>query len=77
MDREAWCASVHGVTKGWTWLSDWTELKIGATLARPRKKNREDSKLERGDSIFDPTEIQRSIWDYYEQLHTNKLGNLA
>ena len=26
MDREAWCASVHGVTKGWTQLSDWTEL---------------------------------------------------
>ena len=26
MDREAWCAEVHGVTKSWTWLSDWTEL---------------------------------------------------
>ena len=26
MDREAWCATVHGVTKIWTWLSDWTEL---------------------------------------------------
>ena len=26
MDREAWCATVHGVTKGQTWLSDWTEL---------------------------------------------------
>ena len=26
MDREAWHAAVHGVTKGWTWLSDWTEL---------------------------------------------------
>ena len=23
-DREAWSAAVHGVTKGWTWLSDST-----------------------------------------------------
>ena len=23
MDREAWQATVHGVTKSWTWLSDW------------------------------------------------------
>ena len=26
MDREAWHAAVHGVTKSWTWLSEWTEL---------------------------------------------------
>jgi len=27
MDREAWCTAVHGVTKGRTQLSNWTELK--------------------------------------------------
>ena len=26
MDREAWCAALHAVTKSWTQLSDWTEL---------------------------------------------------
>ena len=26
MDREAWLAAIHGVTKSWTWLSNWTEL---------------------------------------------------
>ena len=26
MDREAWRASVHGVTKSWTRLSDWTDF---------------------------------------------------
>ena len=25
MDREAWCATVHGVTKSWTQLCDWTQ----------------------------------------------------
>ena len=27
MDRETLCAVIHGVTKSWTWLSDWTEMK--------------------------------------------------
>ena len=26
MDREAWRAAIHGVTKSWTRLSEWTEL---------------------------------------------------
>ena len=28
MEREAWRATVHRVTKSWTWLSDWTELGL-------------------------------------------------
>ena len=32
MNREAWCAAVHGVTKTWTRLSDWTELNSSRTV---------------------------------------------
>ena len=28
METESWRAAVHGVTKSWTWLTDWTELKL-------------------------------------------------
>ena len=30
LDREAWLAAVHGVTKSRAWLSDWTELNWGS-----------------------------------------------
>ena len=33
MDREAWRAAVHGVTKSWAWLSDWTELILKWNIA--------------------------------------------
>ena len=31
-DREAWCASVHGVTKSWTQLSNWTTTSWTPTI---------------------------------------------
>ena len=34
MDREAWHAAIHGVSKSWTRLSDWTELKDANDVKR-------------------------------------------
>ena len=35
IDREAWHAAIHGVTKSQTWLSDWTELNWTELLIAP------------------------------------------
>ena len=31
-DREAWCATVHGVAKNQTWLSNWTAISTEVSL---------------------------------------------
>ena len=38
MDREAWRAAVHGVSKSRTWLSDWTDLILNAVICFKRRK---------------------------------------
>ena len=39
-DREAWHAAVHGVTKSWSWLSNWITIKkaIKAILRKTPNK---------------------------------------
>ena len=34
MDREARCAAVHGVSKSWTWLSDWSVKNNNSSLKK-------------------------------------------
>ena len=45
MDKEAWCPAVHGFSKSWTQLSDWTELKPSNKDRKWWTINREQQKI--------------------------------
>ena len=50
-------------------------------LARLTKKRREKIQInkirnEKGEITMDTTEIQKTIWEYYQQLYANKFDNL-
>ena len=59
MDRESWHAAIHGVTRSWTWLTDWTELKqlIGLSWWLSGK----ESAWNAGDSGSVPG-VRNSLW---------------
>ena len=61
-DREAWPATVHGVTKSWTWLSNWT-TKIGLA-----KRFTQDI-MEKPKWTFGPTQycIKYSYFNKYKR----------
>ena len=56
MDREAWCAVIHGVAKNWTRLSDWNELNWGNRRGFPGSSDGKESVC----NVGDPDSVPRS-----------------
>ena len=52
MDREAWCAAVHGASKSWMWLRNWAErnwtehLRMVHHFATLMRRESRDCKLQ-------------------------------
>ena len=73
MDGEAWRAVVHGVSKSWTRLSDWTELNWTELkdLARKEEMRREERKAVEDLCVRNPgtalgwkqVEQQERLWE--------------
>ena len=68
MDREAWHAAVHGVTKSRTWLSDWTELKQKTVMNRAHWVPRYSNELNR--VIFLLTDLGNESFIYKDEIKT-------
>ena len=66
MDREAWLAAVHGVTKSRTWLSYWTELKNVSKRILFYVSFQNFANL-----------IQREVMDYLAAIHERRTKYLS
>ena len=63
MYRESWRAAIHGVTKSWTQLNYWTELKkVAQQILSPDNLNWERTKR---DSFFPPDLVGRDPEGWY------------
>ena len=51
-DREAWHTAVHGVTKSWTWLGDWTTWEEVIKANKRKWWNKHEGKKRKKKSIF-------------------------
>ena len=81
MDREAWRAAIHGVTKSRTRLSDWTELNWRRQNTCTQKTVRywwKKSKTTQTDGeIHHVLELEASIlwkWLYYPKQSTDRFS---
>ena len=84
MDREAWRATIHGVAKSRTWLSDWTELNwthtmvgYSLTLEGPGTENTTNGRIwwhswQRHPHFLgleSPNTIMPQKWEYAEPMY--------
>ena len=72
--------TIAKINKAKSWFFEKINT-IGKPLARLIKKQWEKNQInklrnENGEIRTESTEIHRTIRDYYQQLYTNKMGNL-
>ena len=63
LDREAWSAAVHGVAKSWTWLSDWTELRLIGELHSSTKNTKSNERMWKTD--HNEIKVRYGSWKWY------------